>query len=155
MRPTADGTVRVDVPEDVARDDAAGNNNTAADRFSVTYDGTIPFPVITAMQASPTNAATINFNVTFSQPVTGFDGTDITLGGNASTNGVGNFEAINATDYSFGVVPTGDGTILVEIATERGPERDRHSHLPQPARPTPSYTTAPHRSRSSPPTSLP
>src|SRR2546426_193129 len=67
----------------VARD-AAGNRTTSAP-VTVTVDNVAPTVTINqaAAQADPTNAAPINFTVVFSEPVSGFTGTGVTLSGTA------------------------------------------------------------------------
>ena len=114
VSPASDGTILVDVPAGAARDDA-GNGNTAAERFSITYNSAVPTPVINASQRSPTNAATINFLVKFNVGVTGFDQGDVRLSGTASHGGVASFAAADAATYTFDVSPASDGTILVDI----------------------------------------
>ena len=111
--PANDGLVLVDVPAGAALD-AALNPSTAAERFSMEYDGTAPIPVINATQASPTSAATINFHVKFGEPVDGFGAADIILTGNASLDG-GVASADGGASYEFDVNPAGDGTIRVDI----------------------------------------
>jgi hypothetical protein len=68
--------------------DLAGNNNTASSSSdnSVTYDTVAPTVTINqaAGQGDPTNGSTINFTVVFSENVTGFSGSDVSLGGSAS-----------------------------------------------------------------------
>src|SRR5438132_4466574 len=67
----------------VARD-AAGNRSTSAP-VTVTVDNVAPTVTINqaATQADPANAAPINFTVVFSEPVSGFTGTGVTLSGTA------------------------------------------------------------------------
>jgi hypothetical protein len=52
ISPSSDGSVTVDVAADAAQD-LAGNNNTAADQFSINYDGTLP--EITAAETMDSN----------------------------------------------------------------------------------------------------
>ena len=113
VSPTANGTILVDIPEGAAEDDA-GNGNEPAGRFSIEYDNSLLTPTVTAAQRSPTNAATINFTVDFSRPVTGFGAGGVMLSGTADHAGVEDFTGAGAS-YSFGVSPTSDGTILVDI----------------------------------------
>ncbi len=113
VSPTTDGTILVDVPADGAQD-KAGNGNTAADQFSITYDSSVPTPTVTAAQQSPTNAATINFQVKFKDDVTGFEQGDIELSNDTAHGGVGNFSGSGSL-YTFDVSPTADGTILVDV----------------------------------------
>src|SRR5881392_3127347 len=83
------GTVIASISAGVAQD-AAGNLNTAStstdNSVSFTPPDTTP-PTVTinqaAGQADPTNAAPINFTAVFSEPVSGFTGTDVTIGGTA------------------------------------------------------------------------
>src|SRR5256886_9575627 len=70
--------------------DAAGNLNTAStstdNSVSFTPPDTTP-PTVTinqaAGQADPTSTSPINFTAVFSEPVSGFTGTDVTIGGTA------------------------------------------------------------------------
>ena len=112
--PTMSGTILVDVPANATRDDA-GNGNTAAEQFSIEYDSSLLTPSVTAEQGSPTNASTISFSVDFSRPVDGFEAGDVNLTGTAKHGGVENFTNASAAAYAFDVLPTGDGTILVDV----------------------------------------
>ena len=114
VAPAEDGAVLVDVRAGAATD-AAGNPSTAAERFSIMYDGSRPAPAISAEQSSPTNAAVISFRVEFGEDVTGFGAADVALSGAAARDGVSGFAGAGA-NYTFGVKPSGDGAILVDIA---------------------------------------
>ena len=72
LTPDGDGTIRVDVPADGAADDA-GNNNTAAVRYTIEYDDQAPYTRITSVQSGPTGARTINFEVGFGEEVRDFE----------------------------------------------------------------------------------
>src|SRR5437867_7149717 len=78
------GTVIATVAAGVARD-APNNANTASTSTdnSVSFDATPPTVTINqaAGQADPTSASPINFTAVFSEPVSGFTGTDVTIGG--------------------------------------------------------------------------
>jgi len=67
----------------IARD-AAGNRTPSAP-VTVTVDNVAPTVTINQAsgQADPTNVSPINFTVVFSEAVSGFTGTDVTLGGTA------------------------------------------------------------------------
>ncbi len=117
VSPTSDGTILVDIPAN-ATEDKAGNGNKEAAQFSITYDSSIPTPIITSTQPSPASAETINFQVTFNVDVTGFDGSDIVLSGNATHGGVENFANASAESYAFDVSPTSDGTMLVDVPAD-------------------------------------
>ena len=83
---TQTGTVTVTLPPEspTMRPAIANVASTSTDN-SVTYDITPPTVTIDQAtgQADPTNAATINFTVVFSETVTGFATGDVTIGGTA------------------------------------------------------------------------
>ena len=85
ISPTTDGAVTVDVAADIAQD-SAGNNNTAATQFSITYDSAAPSVTIEqgSTQPDPTNTSPIILDVVFSENMTGFDNTDVDITGMAA-----------------------------------------------------------------------
>ena len=112
ITPSSDGTVSVDIAANVAQD-AAGNGNTAATQFSITYDATAPTVTISSTLSSPTNTSPIPITVTFSESVTGFAAGDMTITNGTITSG--SFSG-SGTSYSFTITTTGDGTVSVDIA---------------------------------------
>ncbi|MFT6449845.1 MAG: hypothetical protein ACJAW8_002214, partial [Oleispira sp.] len=92
--------VTVDVAANVAID-VASNGNTAATQASSAFDNAAPTVAISGVPANSNAAFTATF--TFSEAVTGFDATDITLG-NATK---GTFTATSSTVYTLVVTPTG------------------------------------------------
>ncbi len=110
--PTADGTPTVDVASNVATD-AAGNGNTTATQLSVTYDGTRPTVSLATTSSSPTNSNTIPVTITFSESITGFESGDLTVSGATIENFTG-----SGADYSFDLIPTGDGSLTVDVASD-------------------------------------
>ncbi len=112
ITPTVDGTVTIDIAENVA-EDAATNGNEAATQFTIEYDGTNPTVTITSMAADPTNVP-FTATVTFSEDVTGFDMGDIMLG-NATAS---DFMSISASVYTALITPTVDGTVTIDIAAD-------------------------------------
>ncbi|MFN8377756.1 MAG: Ig-like domain-containing protein [Anaerolineae bacterium] len=110
VTPSADGTVTVDVAAGVATD-AAGNSNTAATQFSISYDGTAPTTTISSTATSPTNTSPIPVTVTFSESVSGFVAGDVSVGNGA----VDNFSG-SGTTYTFNVVPSANGLVTVDVA---------------------------------------
>ena len=112
VTPTADGAVTVDIAGAVCTDEA-GNDNTAAAQYSITYDGTPPTPVITTGLADPTNTNPIPVSVDFGEPVYGFVAGDLTLGNAAA----GNFTGVDGDSvFTFDATPAGDGLVTVDIA---------------------------------------
>ncbi len=96
--------------------DEAGNTSDASTAFDVTVDITAPQVTVeqSSGQADPSNTLPITFDVTFTEPVEGFDETDVTMGGTAT--GV-TFTVTGADDtYTINVtVVTGDGTLEPSI----------------------------------------
>lgn len=95
--------------------------NAITNKFSVTglstfgdftgVDGTAPTTVISTTESNPTNADPIAFTVTFSEEVTGFAYTDITID-NGITSAVSTSDNIS---FDFDVTPTLDGNVTVSI----------------------------------------
>ncbi len=111
ITPTGYGTVSVDVAANAAQD-AALNWNTAAPTFSITYIDIVPPTVaITSAAPDPTGTAPIPVTITFSEPVTGFINTDITV-----TNGTAGTLAGSGAVYTTNITPTGYGTVSVDVA---------------------------------------
>ncbi|MEE9167618.1 MAG: Ig-like domain-containing protein [Candidatus Neomarinimicrobiota bacterium] len=112
VSPSADGTVTIDIAANVAQD-AAGNGNTVATQFSITYDGTSPTVSLSSSVSSPTNTSPVPITVTFSENVTGFVASDVTIGNGTPSNFAG-----SGTTYTFDVSPSTDGTVTVDIAAD-------------------------------------
>ncbi|MER9593311.1 Ig-like domain-containing protein, partial [Mesorhizobium australicum] len=96
--------------------DAAANNNTAAAQLSMTVDTVAPTVTITDDEPGTANIAGGNviYTFQFSEAVTGFDASDITL-----ANGTkGTFTAIDADTYTLAVTPSASftGTMTVDVA---------------------------------------
>ncbi len=109
ITPAADGTVTVDVAGNVAQD-AAGNDNTAATQFSIENDETAPAVTITSSANDPVNGA-FDITITFSEAVTGFDMTDLTL-----ANGTVSSFAGSGMTYTSTITPVTDGIVTVDVA---------------------------------------
>ena len=93
--------------------DVAGNTSVGLLLIDSSSDVTAPTVAISASQTSPSNAATLNMTVQFSEPVTGFAIGDITV-----VNGTkGNFVAVDADTYTFDITPdAGTVTVTADIA---------------------------------------
>ncbi|MEG5192619.1 ELWxxDGT repeat protein, partial [Microcoleus sp. ARI1-A4] len=80
---SGDGNLGLDVPATATINDIPGNALTAAFTTGQTYTVDKTPPTVTINQATaqtdPTATSPINFTVTFSEPVTGFDAADIDL----------------------------------------------------------------------------
>ncbi len=109
ITPSADGTVTIDINDNVA-EDAATNGNIAATQFSIEADLSAPTVTITSAAADPIDGA-FTASFTFSEAVTGLAIGDITVS-NGTTSG---FIAVNSTVYTAEVTPTTDGTVTIDI----------------------------------------
>ena len=100
----------IDAPANVAND-SAGNGNEAASQFAVTADIDAPTVTITG----PTDAQNSAFDVTitFSESVTGFEQSDITVGNGTVTAFSGSEDSYTAT-----IEPAASGTITVDVPAD-------------------------------------
>lgn len=104
--PSSDGVVSASI---LANATTIGNNSAMG---SVTSDRTPPQLTITP-NATATNSATTTFTFQFSENVTDFDATDITV-----TNGSkGTFIAVDGDTYTLVVTPSADGLVSVNVGS--------------------------------------
>ncbi|MDT9191170.1 MAG: Ig-like domain-containing protein, partial [Limnospira sp. PMC 894.15] len=123
ITPTDDGEVTVNIEADVATD-LAGNSNLAATQLTRIYDITPPTVTLTTEAADTVNAA-FTVTATFSEEVTDFNASDITV-----ANGIAsNFEVVNATTYTFDITPTDEGDVTVDIAAGGATDLAGNSNL--------------------------
>ncbi|HEY9629647.1 MAG TPA: Ig-like domain-containing protein [Coleofasciculaceae cyanobacterium] len=95
--------------------DLAGNASSASALLNFTIDTTKPGVALTSSAPTLTNASPLPFTATFTEDVTGFDASDLTI-----TNGtVSNFVVVNARTYTFDVTPTAQGAIAVNVAANK------------------------------------
>jgi hypothetical protein len=111
LAPAADGELTVSIPADIAND-ALGNNNSAAEEFTIIYDNTSPEVVISSIVTSPTGISPILVTVTFSEPVNGFDNSDLMVTGGT----VSSFGGSGST-YTFNLNPSSIGEMTIDIAS--------------------------------------
>ncbi|MBD2722084.1 T9SS type A sorting domain-containing protein [Hymenobacter sp. BT189] len=122
VTPTTAGTpTTVNVPANVAQD-GAGNGNTAAAQYSLTYTPpTATVVSVTRLTLSPTATAQVRYRVVFSGPVTGlttanFNLTTSVLSGAAVASVSG-----SGTTYTVVVnTGTGDGALTLNVANSTG-----------------------------------
>ncbi|MCT7984187.1 Ig-like domain-containing protein [Laspinema sp. A4] len=108
VTPTGSGIVTVNVPTGSATD-TAGNANTAATALTRTADATAPTVTLASTAASTVNAP-FEVSATFSETVTGFAATDVSV-----TNGTVSNLTGSGSNYSFTITPTGEGTVTVNV----------------------------------------
>ncbi len=114
-----EGTVSVALPSGAAVD-RAGNSSrdSTSDDRSVTVDRTRPEVFVSKAidQPDPTQGSDVRFQVFFSEPVEGFDASDVSLSGSASHGA----PAVTGSDreYTVTVPVTSGGTITMAVSPE-------------------------------------
>ncbi|QIX59831.1 T9SS type A sorting domain-containing protein [Hymenobacter sp. BT18] len=121
ITPTGAGPVTVNLAAGVA-EDAAGNGNTAAAPFSITY--TLPSTTVTAVsrgQLSPTAMPTVTYTVTFAGNISGISTSNFSLtttgisgAGVTSVSGSGSMYKVTVN------TGTGNGTLRLDVANSTG-----------------------------------
>ena len=90
--------------------DFGSNTDPTPASYTWVIDLTAPTVAITSTATSPTSTSPIPVTVTFSEAVTGFVSSDVTV-----TNGsITNFSGSGAT-YTFSVTPSANGTVTVNV----------------------------------------
>ncbi|WP_172824433.1 BspA family leucine-rich repeat surface protein [Polaribacter sp. KT25b] len=97
----------------IATDDLGNAANQDVIITIIDLDEVPPTVVITSSLMGPTSTTPIPVTVTFSETITGFDAGDISVSG-------GTIQSFTGTDadYSFDLVPSGGGTLTVDIAAD-------------------------------------
>lgn len=85
-----------------------GNNS------NIVIDTTAPTVALSTSVSTPTNASPFTVTVTFSEPVSGFDLTDVTVGGVDGTT-LGNLQTSDNTTFTFEVTPGAEGRVLLTV----------------------------------------
>ena len=112
IKPTTSGEVSIKVPAGVVTD-AAGNLNTASETLTITIDMDAPGVSISAPSDDQTGA--FDTTITFTEVVSGFAQSDVTLTGTANAS----ITAWNTTDntiYTATITPTTNGTVTIGVA---------------------------------------
>ena len=91
--------------------DDFGNASSAVAVSNVTQDSTNPAPSIAFGVTGPTNSLSIPVTVTFSEDVTGFDASDVSVGNGTLSD----FLSVSATTATFNVAPAADGAVTIDI----------------------------------------
>ena len=120
ITPTSQGTVTVTLPADAVADTYGVLNQAAPSGVTRTWDTVSPTVTVeqAVSQADPTSTSPISFTVTFSEDVTGFDATDVTIGGDAGgekTATVTGGPAVYTVEISG---MTSKGTVIVSVAAD-------------------------------------
>eukprot|EP00899_Mesostigma_viride_P015383 jgi/Mesvir1/23846/Mv10649-RA.1 len=126
VTPLGEGAVVVSVPAAVATD-AAGNSNVASTLLTITYDTTAPTVALTA-SAFATNTSPIYVTLTFSESVFGFTAGDVTVAGGT----VDSIAVVSGSQYVVEVVPSGEGTLTVDVAAGVATDAAGNSNIAAP-----------------------
>ena len=114
VTPTTSGTVKLGVSAGVAAD-AAGNKNTAATSKAVTVNMDVDKPTVTIGVPSGTQTGAFDVTITFSESVSGFVQSDVSLSGSAASITAWSANSGN-TVYTATITPTASGTVTVSVA---------------------------------------
>ncbi|MEE9333615.1 MAG: choice-of-anchor L domain-containing protein, partial [Granulosicoccaceae bacterium] len=110
VQPDGNGDIAVSIPAGSAID-IASNGNTLSNTATTVYDIAGPQPAITGLPVRINTTAALPMTVTFDEPVTGFDLTDIQV----SNGTVANFVAVDSQTFTVGVTPDGVGDVGVTV----------------------------------------
>ena len=123
VTPTTAGTVTtVNVAANVAQD-AAGNGNTVAPQFTITYSvPTATVVSVTGLTPSPTATAQVSYQVTLSGSVTGVTASNFSLTTTGAVSGASVASvAGSGSTYTVAVnTGTGNGTLRLNVANATG-----------------------------------
>ncbi|MBV6646771.1 MAG: hypothetical protein KI790_15040 [Cyclobacteriaceae bacterium] len=111
VTPVADGLVTVDIGAGVATDQA-GNGNSAATQFSITYDATNPSVLLSSVISDTTNQSPIAIDILFDEAVSGFELADLVLV-NATASNLATADSIS---FTLDLTPTSEGALSVNVA---------------------------------------
>ena len=112
ITPTASGTVTIGVAANVATD-AANNQNTGATSKNVTVD--VDKPTVTIGVPSGVQNSAFNVSITFTEAVSGFTQSDLSVGGTASAS-VTAWSGTRNTTYTATITSTSSGTVTLNVA---------------------------------------
>jgi Ca2+-binding RTX toxin-like protein len=108
------GTIKDNLADAVLILPALASANSLGGSKDIVIDGVAPTVVLTSASTTTVNGL-FKVTATFSENVTGFDNTDITVA-NAT---VGNFVTLDAKTYTFDVTPTADGNVTVDVLADK------------------------------------
>ena len=114
ITPTASGTVTIGVAANVATD-AAGNNNTAATSKNVTVSVDTTAPGVTVSVPSGTQNGAFNATIRFTETVSGFVGSDVSLTGSAASITSWTSNPWNDVEHTVSITPTTSGQLTISV----------------------------------------
>ncbi|WP_170430213.1 choice-of-anchor D domain-containing protein [Ruegeria arenilitoris] len=125
ISPTATGTLSNTATATSSRSDPIANNNSATDNDTVLTAGDFTSPTVEVLNAPKSFAGQEEFSITvrFSEPVTGFEPAEVTIG-NGTVSG---FAVQSAVSYRARIRPTGAGDLTIDVVA--GVARDGAGNL--------------------------
>jgi M6 family metalloprotease-like protein len=108
--PAGQGSVTADIGAGAGQD-SAGNGNTTAAQFQRTFDNVRPTVTLTSIAPDPTSVSPIPVSVAFSEPVTGFVVSALTLSSATTVNFAG-----AGANYTFDLIPSASGLVRASVA---------------------------------------
>jgi len=111
VSPDAQGAVTCQVPAAAAQD-GAGNESTASNLLSITYDSVLPACTVGG-PASPTNVSPIVFTITFDEDVTGLTEGEIVV-----SNGTAGALDGSGASYTLPVTPDAQGVVACQVPAD-------------------------------------
>ena len=114
ITPTISGSLTIDVPANVATDNAGNANTAASTTKTVTLDLTGPTVSITNLPDTPKNSA-FTITITFNEVVTGFVLGDISLGGTAIAEVTNLTQVVTQKEYTAEITPTRSGNLTIQV----------------------------------------
>ena len=113
VTPDKDGEVSVQIAAAKVFD-LAGNGNEASEALARTYDNTKPTVTLASDESQNFNKSPLVVKVTFSEPVTNFTTSTISVR-NGTVSGYSGSEA----SYAVNIVPTSDGCVTVWVEADK------------------------------------
>ena len=114
ITPTISGSLTIDVPANVAKDNAGNDNTAASTTKTVTLDLTGPTVSITNLPDAPQNGA-FTITIMFNEVVTGFVLGDISLGDPAIAEVTSLTVVVTQKEYTAEITPTGSGNLTIQV----------------------------------------
>ncbi|MEM6782252.1 MAG: Ig-like domain-containing protein [Bacteroidota bacterium] len=111
--PDGSGEITVTVAAGVAAD-TAGNPSAASNTLGVTFDGDAPAVVVSTTAPDPTSTEPIPVTFTFSEEMTGFDASDVTVTGGT----LGALTTEDNASFTGEIDPDGSGEVTVTVAAD-------------------------------------
>ena len=126
---TSNGTVILQVPANTV-EDIGSNQNTASPSYTVQIDVTLPGVSLTGVPATPQNGV-FNVSIEFTEDVTGFAASDISLTGAATATAT---LTGSGSTYAAEITPTAEGDLVIQVPANSAIDVASNQNTASPAR---------------------